>query len=143
MTQNSNIQYGAFLMRLSLGTILLAHGLLKILVFTIPGTVGYFESIGLPALAAHLTIIGELIGGAAILVGLYTRLAAILSLPILIGAVLVHAPNGWVFSNQGGGWEFPLLLIVLAVSVAITGNGAYAVRKFPVIDNVIPEILKA
>ena len=143
MTQNSNVKYSAFLMRLSLGTILLAHGLLKVMVFTVPGTVGYFESIGLPAIAAHFTIMGELVGGIAILVGLYTRLAAILSLPILIGAALVHASNGWVFSNQGGGWEFPVLLIVLAVSVSITGNGAYAVRKFPVIDKFIPQVLKA
>lgn len=142
MMQNSNVIYSALLMRVSLGAILLAHGLLKVMVFTIPGTVGYFESIGLPAIVAYLTIMGELVGGIAILVGLYTRLAAILSLPILIGAAIVHASNGWVFSNQGGGWEFPVLLIVLAISVAISGNGAYAVRKLPIIDNVIPKVLK-
>lgn len=143
MTQNLNMNYGALTARLALGGILLSHGLLKVLVFTVPGTVGYFESLGLPAIVAYLTIFGELAGGAAILLGLYTRLAALLSMPILMGALAVHAANGWVFSNQGGGWEFPLLLTVLAIAVALQGNGALALRKLPIVDAYIPAILKA
>ena len=143
MTQTTNINYGALTTRLALGSILLSHGLLKVLVFTVPGTVGYFESLGLPSIAAYLTIFGELAGGIAILLGLYTRLAAILSIPILAGAAAVHAANGWVFSNQGGGWEFPVLLILLAIAVALQGNGPFALRKLPFIDNFIPTALKA
>lgn len=143
MTQTTNDNYGALTARLALGSILLAHGFLKILVFTIPGTIGYFESLGLPSIAAYLTIFGELAAGTAILLGLYTRLAALLSLPILIGALVVHVPNGWVFSNQGGGWEFPLLLVVLATIVAIQGAGSFAIRKLPIIDAFIPAVLKA
>lgn len=143
MTQITNINYGALTARIALGSILLSHGLLKVLVFTVPGTVGYFESLGLPAFAAYLTIFGELAGGAAILIGLYTRLAALLSVPILVGAVAVHAANGWVFSNQGGGWEFPLLLVVLAIAVALQGNGTFAIRKLPLVDALIPTFLKA
>jgi len=143
MTQKLNIDYGALIARLALGSILLAHGLLKIVVFTVPGTVGYFESLGLPAIAAYFTIFGELAGGVAILFGLYTRLAALLSIPILAGAVAVHATNGWVFSNQGGGWEFPLLLVVLAIAVSLQGNGAFAIRKLPLVDALIPTFLKA
>ncbi len=143
MTQTTNLNYGALIARLTLGSILLAHGLLKLLVFTIPGTVGYFESLGLPSIAAYMTVFGELAAGTAILLGLYTRLAALLSLPILIGALTVHASNGWVFSNPGGGWEFPLLLVVLAVIVAIQGSGVYAIRKLPIVDAFIPSVLKA
>ena len=143
MTQTTNINYGAFITRLALGSILLTHGLLKLLVFTIPGTVGYFESLGLPSIAAYMTIFGELAGGTAILLGLYTRLAALLSIPILAGAVAVHASNGWVFSNQGGGWEFPLLLVFMAFAVALQGNGSFALRKLPLIDGFIPAVLKA
>ena len=64
MNTSSNNQ-STPLIRITLGTILLAHGLLKILVFTIPGTVGFFESLGLPAVVAHLTIFGEVVGGTA------------------------------------------------------------------------------
>lgn len=140
---NQNKDHAAFILRLTLGTILLAHGFLKIFVFTIPGTVGYFDSIGLPALAAYLTIYGELAGGVALLLGLYTRLAALLSLPILLGATWVHIGNGWVFSSPNGGWEFPALLVVLAAIVALQGAGSFAIRKLPVIDDFVPEALKA
>jgi len=63
MNSQQNPQLGAMLLRVALGVILLAHGLLKVFVFTIPGTVGFFESLGLPAVVAYLTIFGELIGG--------------------------------------------------------------------------------
>lgn len=52
MTHSANLAYGATLTRISLGSVLLAHGLLKLLVFTVPGTVAYFGSLGLPAIAA-------------------------------------------------------------------------------------------
>lgn len=146
MTTSSNKtsqEYGAFLTRLSLGVILLAHGLLKVMVFTIPGTVAFFESLGLPAIIAYLTIFAEIAGGFSLILGLYSRLISLLSLPILLGATWAHIGNGWVFSNQGGGWEFPALLIVLSVSVALQGAGAFALRKIPVIDAFIPQLLKA
>jgi len=141
--ENTNKEYGALVARLSLGVILLAHGLLKVLVFTIPGTVGFFESLGLPAIAAYATIFGEVVGGIAIIAGVYTRLAALLSIPLLLGATFTHVANGWVFSNPGGGWEFPALLVALAVVVALQGAGAFAIRKLPVIDQFIPQVLKA
>ncbi len=134
---------GAFLTRITLGTILLAHGALKIFVFTVPGTVGFFESLGLPAIVAYLTIFGEVLGGTALVLGVYSRLVALLSLPILLGATWVHLGNGWVFSNAGGGWEFPALLIVLAVIVAIQGGGSFAIKKLPGVDGLIPSLLKA
>jgi putative oxidoreductase len=143
MTLENNTNYGATLSRLALGSVLLSHGLLKALVFTIPGTVGYFESLGLPAIAAYLTIFTEIVGGTAILLGFHTRLAALLSLPLLLGSLWAHSGNGWVFSAEGGGWEFPLLLLALAAIVAVHGAGAFALRKLPIIDAYIPEILRA
>ena len=142
-SNTQNLNYGATITRLSLGVILLAHGLLKIFVFTIPVTVGFFESLGLPATVAYLTIFGEIAGGAALIIGIYTRLTALLSVPILLGATWAHAGNGWVFSNQGGGWEFPALLVVMAIAVAVQGSGSFAVKTIPVIDKFIPTILKA
>ena len=135
--------HGAFLTRITLGTILLAHGLLKILVFTIPGTVAFFESLGLPATVAYLTILGEVIGGTALILGVYTRVTALLSLPILSGAAWVHIGNGWLFSNQGGGWEFPVLLIVLAVAISLQGGGSFAIKRLPLLDGLIAARLKS
>lgn len=140
---NSETQnYGAFLLRVSLGVILLAHGLLKVFVFTLPGTVGFFAGLGLPPIAAYLTVFGEVAGGAALIPGIYPRLAALLSVPILLGASVAHLSNGWLFSNQGGGWEFPVLLVVLAVAVFLQGAGKFAIKGLPVINQFIPESLK-
>jgi putative oxidoreductase len=145
MDTNTHYQshdYAALLLRTTLGVTLLAHGLLKVMVFTIPGTVGFFASIGLPPIVAYLTIFGEVAGGLALIGGVYTRLVSLLSVPILLGASWVHMGNGWVFSNEGGGWEFPVILALLALGVALLGNGAYAIRKLPVLDALIPEKLK-
>lgn len=135
--------YRALIMRLSLGTVLLAHGLLKLLVFTLPGTVGYFESIGLPPIAAYLTVFGEILAGTALLLGIYARLTALAALPLLMGTVWVHSGNGWLFSSEGGGWEFPLLLVIIACGVALQGSGPFAVKSVPVFDAVLPRFLKA
>lgn len=139
----SSLNHSAFISRIALGSILLAHGALKIFVFSVPGTIGFFESLGLPAIVAYLTIFGEVVGGTFLLLGAYSRLVALLSLPILAGATWTHMGNGWLFSNQGGGWEFPALLVALAVTVAIQGSGSFAIRKLPVIDRLVPASLKA
>ena len=50
-------------------------------------------------------------------------------LPILLGAsILAHGGNGWMFANEGGGWEFPAFWAVALVVQALLGAGAYAVR---------------
>jgi putative oxidoreductase len=138
----SSTNFGAFLTRVTLGSILIAHGGLKLFVFTMPGTIGYFESFGLPAIAAYLTTFGEIFGGAALILGVYPRLVALLSLPILVGATWAHLGNGWVFSNIGGGWEFPGLLIVLALVVTTQGAGSFAIKQVPGVDKLIPAALK-
>ena len=119
----SNNPFGTLILRLALGSILLAHGLLKLLVFTPAGTVGYFESLGLPAIAAYLTIFAEVAGGTALILGLYTRFVALLTIPVLLGAAWVHVSNGWLFSNPGGGWEFPALLCRTVCSASISRPG--------------------
>ncbi|MGB5864585.1 MAG: DoxX family protein [Sulfitobacter sp.] len=135
------MNYGTFITRVSLGVVLLAHGLLKFSVFTNPGTVGFFESLGLPAITVYLTIFAEIVGGTALILGLYSRLVAILSLPLLIGSVRMHAENGWPINSQVGEWEFPLLLVALAI--AFQGGGAFALHKLPIVDGFIPPALKA
>ncbi len=131
MVDTRTAPYAAFLLRVSLGVLFLAHGLLlKVLTFGIPGTVGYFQSLGFPGFFAHLVILGEIGGGLALILGVYTRTIAMLLLPIMIGATLQHIGNGWVFSGQGGGWEFPAFWTVLLFVQALLGDGAFAWRPF-------------
>ena len=121
--------YAALLLRVALGIMFLAHSLyLKVIVFTVPGTVGFFESLGLPTVTAYLTIAAEILGGIALILGVQTRLVAVALLPVLLGATWVHAGNGWVFSAEGGGWEYPVFLAVAAVVQALLGDGAHAVK---------------
>ena len=119
--------YGALLLRVSLGVMFIAHSLvLKWMTFTLAGTAQYFESIGLPGPLAYVTFFAELIGGILLVLGVQSRWVALGLLPILAGATWVHLGNGWVFSAPGGGWEYPLYLIVLSVAQALLGDGAYA-----------------
>lgn len=121
-------QYGVALLRVSLGVLFLAHGLLKVLVFTPAGTVGFFESLGLPGFFACLVMAGEIGGGLLLIAGAYTRIIALALVPIALGATFVHLGNGWVFSAEGGGWEFPLFLTVTTLVQAMLGAGALALR---------------
>ena len=117
----------AALLRITSGGFLLAHGLIKLLVFTPAGTAAFFESIGFPGILSYPVIGGEILLGLAMLVGFQTRLAALAALPILIGATVPHAGNGFLFSSPNGGWEFPVFWILVLIVVALLGGGAWAV----------------
>ncbi len=129
MTEITQTQYAAFILRVSLGTMALAHGLLKVFVFTIPGTVGFFESLGYPGVLAYGVIAAEILGGLALIAGLLTRYVALALVPILIGATITHAGNGWLFSNPNGGWEFPAFWTAALIVQALLGEGAFSVRS--------------
>lgn len=129
MIDSSAAAYGAALLRVSLGVAALAHGLiLKVFVFGVAGTVGYFESIGYPGAVAYLVMFGEIAGGIALIAGVYARTAALLMIPILLGAALQHLPNGWVFSANGGGWEYPVFWAAASLASALIGPGAFALK---------------
>lgn len=129
MIDTTTASYGAALLRITLGVAALAHGLvLKVMTFGIAGTVGFFESIGYPGFFAYLIIFGEIAGGIGLITGVYARTAAVLMIPILLGAALQHAPNGWVFSSNGGGWEFPVFWAAASLASALVGPGAFALK---------------
>jgi len=117
--------YAALLLRFGLGVMALAHGLLKVFVFTLPGTVSFFESLGYPGVFAYLVVAGEILGGVALIAGIRVRLVAVLMIPILIGATLTHAGNGWLFSSPNGGWEYPAFWTVTLAVQALLGGGAW------------------
>jgi len=130
MDNQNSTRYGALLLRVSLGSVFLAHGLLKVLVFTPAGTVGFFGSLGLPAWLAYATMAAEIFGGLLLIAGVQTRIVSLALLPILVGSLWVHSGNGWLFSNENGGWEYSLFLSIAATVQALLGNGAYAFNPF-------------
>ncbi len=127
----AQIALGTGLLRITLGTMFVAHALLKYFVFTLPGTAQFFGSLGLPPVLAYPTFAAELIGGLLLLVGVQTRLVALALVPVLLGATWAHAGNGWVFSGANGGWEYPLFLTIAAVVQSLLGAGSLALRSAP------------
>ena len=100
-----------------------------VVVFTLPGTAQFFTSIGLPSLLAYIVFTIEVICGAALILGVYTRYAALALIPIALGATWAHFGAGWLFTNEGGGWEYPLFLSIALAVQALLGSGAFALRK--------------
>jgi putative oxidoreductase len=129
MIRSSTAPYGVTLLRVSLGILFLAHVALKVFVFTIPGFVSYFASLHLPAVMAYGTIALEAFGGLALLLGIYAPWVAIpLALEMFGTIVMVHGANGWLFTNKGGGWEYPAFWAVALVVLSLLGDGALALR---------------
>ncbi|TCV96870.1 DoxX family protein [Biostraticola tofi] len=124
--------YAALIMRLALGILFLAHFSLKFFVFTPAGTSTFFASLGLPGGLAYLTMTVELVGAIALILGVYTRVVAVVLIPVLLGAIAtVHGPAGFFFTNPNGGWEFPAFWIVGLIVLALTGDGKYALKPTP------------
>jgi putative oxidoreductase len=121
--------YGVTLLRVALGSMWIAHALLKLLVFTLPGTAQFFASVGFPAWLAYPVFAAELAGGCALLLGIYPRQAALLLVPVMAAAAWVHVPNGWVHTSPGGGWEYPVFLVVASVALWLIGDGAWSLRR--------------
>ncbi len=129
MIDSRTAPYAALALRIALGAMFIAHALLKLFVFTLPGTVQFFQSLGLPGALAYATFAAELVGGTMILLGVGTRWVAAMLMPILLGATWVHFPNGWLFTAPKGGWEYPAFLSAAALAQALLGDGAYALSS--------------
>ena len=124
----NNTDYAALILRIGLGTMFIAHGLLKVFVFTLPGTVGFFEQVGFPGWTAYLVTVAEIGGGVLLLAGVAVRAVSLALISVLAGALFVHFGSGWVFSNPNGGWEYPAFLILASVVQALLGPGRFAIR---------------
>ncbi len=130
------------LLRVSLGIMFLTHSLvLKLFTYGLAGTAGYFASIGLPPGLAYVVFAAEAVGGLMLLANVATGWVSLALIPILGGALWAHAGNGWVFSNAGGGWEYPLFLIVVSVVVALQAFAARAAApaREPALGKLAPQ----
>jgi putative oxidoreductase len=122
------IDLALLLSRVALGVILLAHGWQKFNEWTLDGTAAAFADMGIPAAtaAATFTTFVEMIGGAALILGAFTPVAALLNIANLLGAlVLVHATNG-VFVGDNG-YELVLALAAGLLVIVALGAGKFSV----------------
>ena len=120
--------------RVTLGVIFFAHGAQKVFGwfggYGLKGTTGYFVSIGLPLPVAYTACFLELLGGVGLLLGLFTRLAALAIIAMMVGAIAkVHWPHGFFINwelapGKGHGLEANLAFIAMAVACVIAGGGA-------------------
>ena len=116
---------GLAILRVVVGIVFFVHGFQKLFFVGFGGVAGMMEGLGVPApglFAVILTLV-ELLGGLALILGLFTRLAAIpLAVDMLVATLMVHLPNGFsVLPN--GGYEFTLVLLAASVALAVAGPG--------------------
>ena len=136
MIDAATAPYAALLLRLCLGAMFIAHALLKWRVFTIPGTIKFFQSLGLPGWFAYVTIAAELGGAACLILGLYPRVVALLLVPLMLGTIVtVHGKKGWLFSNPDGGWEYPAFWAAALLALFLLGDGAATLLPSTLLTN--------
>jgi putative oxidoreductase len=114
------------ILRIAVGGIMAAHGWAKL--SDIPGTAQSFAHLGIPAPQAlvYAAVAGEFLGGLGLVAGLLTRVAALGPMCTMIVAILtVHIGHG-LFAKDGG-YEYPLLLLVVSLFFAFNGAGAFSI----------------
>jgi putative oxidoreductase len=125
-----------FLLRVMLGIVFFPHGAQKVLGwfggYGFIGTMGFFTgTLHVPALFAFLAIAAEFAGAIALILGLFTRVAALgIAANMLVAVAMVHWQNGlfmnWAGNQKGEGFEFHLLAIGVALVLIIWGGGKWA-----------------
>lgn len=126
----ANADLAATILRVALGILFIAHGWLKLVIFTPAGTAAFFESLGFPGTLAYLVMAAELAGGVALILGVWTRWVSLALVPVLLGSIYApHGAAGFFFSNEGGGWEYPAFWAITLVVQALLGDGAYALKR--------------
>ena len=119
-----------FVLRVATGLVFFMHGYQKLTAMGVAGVSGFLGSLGFPApdLFAVVLIGVELIGGAALVLGVFTRQAAALTLIVSIVAFLtVHVSKGFFISD--GGYEFIVLLAAASFALMVEGPGRYSAER--------------
>lgn len=143
MTKHQRHQWGTLLLRVTLGVIFVMHGWYAWRQIGVSGVAELVASLGYPPspLLAWYLILAQLLGGLCLVVGLWTSIAALLQVPILASAVfLFNRPSGFLMDgivgvpdsgrSSAAGLEFPLLVLVSTLALALLGSGAFSVDHF-------------
>lgn len=125
----NNYELGALILRLVVGVSFFIHGLSKFQ-GGIENTVGWFESIGLPGFLAYAVAFIEVVGGIALVLGLFTRAISALFALLMAGAIIkVKLAAGFLGNGQMAGYELDVAFLAMAISLAITGSKFYALDQ--------------
>jgi putative oxidoreductase len=122
--------YGATLLRLILGIVYVMHAYLALVINGPAGMIAYNAKAGipLPEIAAWYLILAHGLGGLLLVLGIYTRWAALANVPVMLGAIVfVHLKNGFWAHQQG--YEYVLVLLVATVATAMIGGGALSLKR--------------
>ncbi|MEO0528361.1 MAG: DoxX family membrane protein [Bacteroidota bacterium] len=119
----------SLLLRLSVGGMFFIHGFGKLFIVGMHKVNEGFVAHGFPVWTNYMATAIEMLGGLMLLLGLYTRLGCVLLMPVTIGIMVYHFPNGWVFHKPGGGWEYPQLILMALWTLFFLGGGKYALKK--------------
>lgn len=122
------------MLRVVLGGIMFPHGAQKVLGWFggdgIRGTMHHMRAVGVPDIISWLTIAGQFLGSAALLLGFCTRLAGAGIFIIMTGAMIINIPNGWLMNwtgqKKGEGIEYFILLLAINIFIIIKGSGPFA-----------------
>jgi putative oxidoreductase len=84
-----------------------------------------------PEIATWYLILAHGLGGIFLVLGIFTRWAALANVPVMLGALLfVHLKNGfWAHHRPDDGYEYVLVLLVATVAVAMIGGGALSLKR--------------
>jgi putative oxidoreductase len=132
-------QYGATVLRLFLGVTFVMHAYLAFVIYTPAGAAAFNARMGiaLPEVAAWFTILAHGLGGLMMILGLWTRWAALANLPVMLGAlVFVHLSQGYFLKGvlvgsapQTAGYEYVLLIVGATLAQVLLGGGALAITR--------------
>lgn len=133
------------ILRLFLGIVVFPHGAQKLLGwfngYGFAGSMQYFtQTVGLPWIIGFTVILLEFFGALALIVGIGTRVFAILYLALAIGITLLTRLEfgffmNWFGNQKGEGYEYFLFWIAIALALLITGAGKYSIDRFLVKEN--------
>ncbi|WP_099363224.1 DoxX family protein [Fredinandcohnia onubensis] len=125
----NKFELGQLIIRVVLGITFFIHGLDKFQ-GGVENTAGWFESIGIPGVAAYGVAVIELVGGIMLVLGLFSRVVSILFAVVMVGAIVkVKLAIGFLGNGQMAGYELDLAFLAMAVMLAITGSKAFALDQ--------------
>ena len=127
---------GSLVLRIAVGSVMFAHGAQKAFGwFGGPGATAFvagMQAQHVPALFAWLAILVEVVGGPAVLLGAFTRIAALGFAAVMLTAIVTeHLANGFFMNwagqaGRGEGWEYPFVLLLASLALVLGGPGRHA-----------------
>ncbi len=124
----ANVNLALLAVRVIVGSIFAVHGAQKVL--GVYGGRGLADIVGMLGSVGYLVAFGEFLGGLGIIAGFLTRFSAAANIVIMLGAIfMVHGKNGFLLTNEGGGYEYNLALIGLLLPLVLLGPGQWAVAS--------------